>query len=118
MILRRKVLRSVDSSPENLRSKKKIPGGGKFFAGAFFARMILRWRILRYSYFFVRAENSSPENFSPGSFFARSILRRIILRSKKSLKAENSSPESYRYFFVRAKNSLSDNSLLDFRKLY
>jgi hypothetical protein len=75
LILRRRILRPDNSSPENSSLEKMFPGDGKFFAVKFFARMILRQRILRYSYFFVRAENSSPENFSPGNFFAKNILR-------------------------------------------
>jgi hypothetical protein len=53
MILRRKVLRSDDSwppdysTPEHSSLEKKIPGGGKFFVGVFFAWMILRRSILR-----------------------------------------------------------------------
>jgi hypothetical protein len=51
MILRRKVLRSNDSSPDNYSPEdssleKLFPGGGKFFARAFFARMILHRIIL------------------------------------------------------------------------
>jgi hypothetical protein len=67
MILRRKVLRSDDSSPENSSLEKKFPGGGKFFAGKFFTRMILRRKLLRYSYFLL----------------GRKILRRRIIHSKK-----------------------------------
>jgi hypothetical protein len=69
MILHRKVIRSDVSSPENageffariilrwiiLRSKR-IPGGGKFFA-----QMILRWIILRF-------DISSLRKFTAGDF--------------------------------------------------
>jgi hypothetical protein len=47
MILRRKILRPDNSSLEDSSLGKKIPGGGKFFAGTFFARLILRQIILR-----------------------------------------------------------------------
>jgi hypothetical protein len=60
-----------NSSPENSSLEKKISGGGKFFAGAFFAR----------------TKNSSLEKkfpgggkFFAGAFFARMSLHRIILR--------------------------------------
>jgi hypothetical protein len=35
------------SSPEDSSLEKKLPGGGSFFAGVFFARMLLRRIILR-----------------------------------------------------------------------
>jgi hypothetical protein len=67
-----------NSSPDNSSL-------GYFFAGKFFARMILCRKTLR-------PDNSSPENFSlknkfpgdgkffAGAFFAQMILRQIILR--------------------------------------
>jgi hypothetical protein len=65
----------------------------------------------------LEAENSSLDDSSIGKFFAtdifslgRKILRRIVLR-RKVLHSDDSSPESFRYFFVRAGNSSSDNSL-------
>jgi hypothetical protein len=47
MILRRRIIRPDNSSPEISPLEKKFPGGGKFFAGAFFTRMIPRQIILR-----------------------------------------------------------------------
>jgi hypothetical protein len=49
-----------------------------------------------YRYFFVRGLGK--------------ILRRIVLR-RKVLRSDDSSLESYRYFFVMPKNSLPENSL-------
>jgi hypothetical protein len=47
MILRRRILRPDNILPENSSLEKKFSGGGKFFAGAFFAWMISRRLILR-----------------------------------------------------------------------
>jgi hypothetical protein len=47
MIFRRRIVRPDNCSPDNFSLEKKLPGGGKFFAGAFFAWMILRRIILR-----------------------------------------------------------------------
>jgi hypothetical protein len=52
MILLWRILPPDNFPPENSSLEKKIPGGGKFFAGAFFAgafsaRMILRRKVLR-----------------------------------------------------------------------
>jgi hypothetical protein len=58
MILRRIILCPDNSLLENSSLKKKFPGGGKFFTGAFFNRMILR------------PNDSSPDNSSLGYFFA------------------------------------------------
>jgi hypothetical protein len=55
------ILRPDNSSPENSSLEKEIPGGGKFFVGAFSTLMILCQIILRSKFIFPEAEDSLPE---------------------------------------------------------
>jgi hypothetical protein len=92
-ILRRKILRRIILRQNILRSKKKFPRGGRFFAGVFFAQIILHRIILRPEDSSLRvhfARKILRRMIFAGKFFARMILRRRILRPNNSSQ-ENSS---------------------------
>jgi hypothetical protein len=95
-IIRRKILRRKIHRRNVLCRRILYPVDSSL--GSFFARIILRRRILRFHFFVFRSRNIlrrrvlRPDNSSLGSFFARIVFRRIIYR-RKVLRSDDSSPE-------------------------